>query len=160
MDEVSISNTPRVHRDQALMDLGRSFHDTMLGLHFLPSRQTFSSPTPLLLAAMLYCSSTRGSSDVAALASEYFIVLCNAISQLCIPGSLIGQQPDHPARAEEWAFQTVLGIILAGLLREGLSKETGIWISIAYRLLLEHCPPNIGERSLEWQRLMTGLQVR
>ena len=132
----------------------------MLGLHFLPSRQTFSSPTPLLLAAMLYCSSTRGSSEVALLASEYFSVLCNAISQLCIPGSVIGQQPEHPARAEEWAFQTILGIILAGLLREGLSKETGVWISIAYRLLLEHCPPNIGERSLEWQRLMTGLQVR
>jgi len=132
----------------------------MLGLHFLPSRQTFSSPTPLLLAAMLYCSSTRGSPEVAVLASGYFAVLCNAIGQLCIPGSLIGNQPEHPARAEEWAFQTILGIILAGLLREGVSRETGVWISIAYRLLLEHCPPDIGERSLEWQRLMTGLQVR
>lgn len=132
----------------------------MLGLHFLPSKQTFSSPTPLMLAAMLYCSSMRGSAEVAPLAPEYFNVLCIAISQLCVPLSEIGQQPEHPLRAEEWAFQTILGIILAGLLREGVSKETGVWISIAYRLMLEHCPPDMGERSLEWQRLFTGLQVR
>lgn len=136
-----------------------SFHDTMLGLHFLPSKQTFSSPTPLLLASMLYCSSTRGPNDVAIIASDYFTVLCNAIAQICMPSSAIGQGSGDPARVEEWAFQTILGIILAGLLREGISRETGIWISIAYRLILEHCPPIMDERSLEWQRLFTGLQV-
>lgn len=94
------------------------------------------------------------------LAPEYFTVLCNAIAQLCMPASAIGQDAKNPARAEEWAFQTILGIILSGLLREGISKETGIWISVAYRLILEHCPPIMDERSLEWQRLFTGLQVR
>ncbi|POR34787.1 Uncharacterized protein TPAR_05005 [Tolypocladium paradoxum] len=32
----------------------------MPGLHFPPSRQRFSSPQPLLLASVLYCSSVRG----------------------------------------------------------------------------------------------------
>ncbi|KAH6691379.1 hypothetical protein F5X68DRAFT_259455 [Plectosphaerella plurivora] len=150
---------PKIWEEPLIKHLWMTFHDTMLGLHFLPSKQTFSSPTPLMLAAMLYCSSMRGSAEVAVYASEFFSVLCIAISQLCIPGSDIGRQPEHPVRAEEWAFQTILGIILAGLLREGVSKETGVWISIAYRLMLEHCPPELDGRSLEWQRLFTGLQI-
>ncbi|OLN97757.1 hypothetical protein CCHL11_07951 [Colletotrichum chlorophyti] len=136
-----------------------SFHETMPGLHFLPTKQTFSSPRPLMLASMLYCSSIRGLPEVAVLASDYFAVLCNAISQLCIPQSEIGQAPDDLASAEEWAFQTVLGIILAGLLREAVVKETGVWISLAYRLILEHCPSTGDERSREWRRLFSGLQI-
>ncbi|KAK1461950.1 hypothetical protein CCUS01_01540 [Colletotrichum cuscutae] len=73
--------------------------------------------------------------------------------------SEVGKAPDDPASAEEWAFQTVLGIILAGLLREAVVKETGVWISLAYRLTLEHCPSNTDERSREWQRLFSGLQI-
>ncbi|KAK1994779.1 hypothetical protein LX36DRAFT_660218 [Colletotrichum falcatum] len=136
-----------------------SFHESMPGLHFLPTKQTFSSPRPLMLASMLYCSSIRGSPDVAVLAPDYFTVLCGAISQLCIPHSEIGQAPEHKESAEEWAFQTVLGIILAGLLREAVVKETGVWISLAYRLILEHCPSHTDERSREWRRLFSGLQI-
>ena len=136
------------------------FHDTMLGLHFMPSRQTFVSPTPLLLASMLYCSSARGSLETTGFAAEYLKVLYNAIAQLCIPGNEMSQQASDPTMIEKWPFQAILGIILAGLLREGVDKETGIWISVAYRLLLEHCPTNVDERSLEWQRLFSGLQVR
>lgn len=133
----------------------------MLGLHFMPSRHTFVSPTPLLLASMLYCSSIRGSLEVAEYASDYLMVLCNAIAQLCAPtGNVLYQQVPDPTMEEKWSFQAILGIILAGLLREGVSRETGIWISVAYRLLLEHCPPNVDERSLEWQKLFSGLQVR
>ncbi|KAI6778182.1 uncharacterized protein J7T54_002717 [Emericellopsis cladophorae] len=153
---------PKVSKDwgaMRLMNNTERFHDTMLGLHFLPSKQTFSSPTPLMLAAMLYCSSMRGSDQVVVHASEYFTVLCSAISQLCMPASEIGMAPKDPTAAEEWAFQTILGIILAGLLREGVIKETGIWISVAYRLILEHCPPYMDEKSLEWQKLFTGLQI-
>ncbi|KAH7176729.1 hypothetical protein EDB81DRAFT_773471 [Dactylonectria macrodidyma] len=155
----STNTSKDIWTESLIKRLWLTFHDTMLGLHFLPSKQTFSSPTPLLLASMLYCSSIRGSQDVVTLASEYFTVLCNAIAQLCMPASAIGQDAKDPARAEEWAFQTILGIILSGLLREGISKETGVWISIAYRLILEHCPPIMDERSLEWQRLFTGLQI-
>ncbi|KAL2684464.1 hypothetical protein Neosp_005542 [[Neocosmospora] mangrovei] len=104
-------------------------------------------------------STMRGAPADAELAPDYFSVLCIAISQLCVPSSIIGREPTEPKQSEEWAFQTILGIILAGLLREGISKETGIWISVAYRLILEHCPPSTGESSLEWQRLFTGLQI-
>ncbi|KAJ0144465.1 hypothetical protein CTA2_1152, partial [Colletotrichum tanaceti] len=136
-----------------------SFHETMPGLHFLPTKQTFSSPRPLMLASMLYCSSIRGPPEVAGLAPDYFAVLCGAISQLCMPQSEVGRAPEDRVSAEEWAFQTVLGIILAGLLREAVVRETGVWISLAYRLILEHCPSNTDERSREWRRLFSGLQI-
>jgi hypothetical protein len=90
------------------------------------------------------------------IAPRYFTVLCNAIGQLCVPGSEIGQTPDD---AEEWAFQTVLGIVLAGLLTEAHVRESGIWISVAYRLILQHCPAYVDESSREWRRLFSGVQI-
>ncbi|KAM5343909.1 hypothetical protein ACJ41O_012446 [Fusarium nematophilum] len=71
---------------------------------------------------MLYCSSIRGAPADAELAPDYFSVLCIAISQLCVPSSIIGREPTEPKQSEEWAFQTILGIILAGLLREGIRR--------------------------------------
>ncbi|KAF2097189.1 hypothetical protein NA57DRAFT_41415, partial [Rhizodiscina lignyota] len=150
---------PKAWQRDTIKQLWLTFHDSMPGLHFLTNKQTFSSPKPLLLASMLYCSSLRGAAEVAVLEPEYFKVLCNSISRLCIPGSEIGQIPEDPALAEEWAFQTILGIILAGLLKEAAVKETGIWIPIGYRLILEYSPPNTDERSREWQRLFAGLQI-
>ncbi|KAL2811438.1 hypothetical protein BJX63DRAFT_276562 [Aspergillus granulosus] len=140
----------------AVKELWSSFHDRMPGLHFLPRKQIFSAPHPLLLASMLYCSSVRGPPDVADLAPHYFSVLCSVISQLCVPGSEIGKMPDD---TEEWAFQTVLGIILAGLLTEATVRETGVWISIAYRLILEHCPAHIDDTSRKWRKLFSGVQI-
>lgn len=132
----------------------------MPGLHFLPSKQTFSAPRPVLLASILYCSCARGPPDLAELAPAYFTVLCHAIAQLSIPGSEIGRPPGGSAEAaEEWAFQTVLGIILGGLMTEGSVRETGLWIAIAYRLILEHCPPRLDARSREWRRLFSGVQI-
>ncbi|KAL4864135.1 hypothetical protein BDV12DRAFT_16924 [Aspergillus spectabilis] len=147
-----------IWRKGTVKDLWLAFHDRMPGLHFMPRKQTFSAPHPLLLASILYCSSVRGPPDVADLALHYFTVLCNAIAQLCIPSSEMGKTPDD---TEEWAFQTVLGIVLAGLLTEATVRETGIWISIAHRLILEHCPAqsNIAETSREWRRLFSGLQI-
>lgn len=131
----------------------------MPGLHFLPNRQKFSSPQPLLLASILYCSSLRGEPDMAALSPQYFTVLCNSIAQLSIPNSLLGDPPSDQQAAEEWAFQTVLGIILGGLLTEASKRETGIWISVAYRLILEHCPSHVDEKSREWRKLFSGIQI-
>lgn len=128
----------------------------MPGLHFMPRRQTFSTPQPILVASILHCSSMRGPPDTADLAPYYFAVLCNAIAQLCIPNSMISQPP---ADSEEWAFQTVLGIVIAGLLTEATVRETGIWISIAYRLILEHCPAHVEETSREWRKLFSGVQI-
>lgn len=122
----------------------------------MPHKQTFSAPHPILLASILYCSSVRGPPGVAELAPHYFTVLCNAIAQLCIPNSEMGRTPDD---SEEWAFQTVLGIVLAGLLNEATVRETGIWISVAYRLILEHSPAHIDESSRKWRKLFSGVQI-
>ncbi|KAL3456417.1 hypothetical protein BJX64DRAFT_41165 [Aspergillus heterothallicus] len=146
-----------IWRKGTVKELWSSFHDRMPGLHFMPHKQIFSAPHPLLLASMLYCSSVRGPPDIAAeLAHHYFTVLCGAISQLCMPESEIGKTPDD---TEEWAFQTVLGIIIAGLLTEATVRETGIWISIAYRLILEHCPAHIDDTSRKWRKLFSGVHI-
>ncbi|CAJ2508925.1 Uu.00g139510.m01.CDS01 [Anthostomella pinea] len=160
LEKISVPLTkPSIWRRSTIKHLWLAFHDRMPGLHFLPEKQTFSSPRPLLLASILYCSSARGPPDMAETAPQYFSVLCNAIAQLSVPNSEIGRPPENPQEAEEWAFQTVLGIILAGLLTEANIRETGIWISVAYRLILEHCPPHIDERSREWRKLFIGTQI-
>ncbi|PWY81640.1 hypothetical protein BO94DRAFT_558070 [Aspergillus sclerotioniger CBS 115572] len=145
-----------VWRKSTVKGLWLSFHDRMPGLHFMPRKQTFSAPQPLLVASILFCSSVRGPPDVAEQASHYLSVVCHAIAQLSIPGSEVGKVPGDP---EEWAFQTVLGLVLAGLLTEAVHRETGIWISIAYRLILENCPAHIDETSREWRKLFSGLQI-
>ncbi|KAL4781132.1 hypothetical protein BJX76DRAFT_350410 [Aspergillus varians] len=150
------SVAPLIWRKGTVRELWLAFHDRMPGLHFMPHKQTFSAPHPLLLASILYCSSVRGPPEVAELAPHYFTVVCNAIAQLCIPGSEMGKAPED---SEEWAFQTVLGIILAGLLTEATVRETGVWISVAYRLILEHCPAHVDDMSRKWSKLFSGLQI-
>ncbi|RHZ53575.1 Zn(II)2Cys6 transcription factor domain-containing protein [Aspergillus thermomutatus] len=145
-----------IWRKSTVKELWLSFHDRMPGLHFMPRKQTFSAPQPILVASILFCSSVRGPRDVAELAPHYFTVVCNAIAQLSIPGSEVGATPED---TEEWAFQTVLAIVLAGLLTEAIVRETGIWISIAYRLILEHCPAHIDDTSREWRKLFSGVQI-
>lgn len=128
-------------------------------LHFLPGRDKFLAPQPLLLAAMLYSSSMRSSIEYAHLAPQYLNIFCNAIAQLNVPGSEIGMPLSNPAAAEEYAFQTVMGLLLAALLNEGNVRETGLWISMAYRLTLEHCPPQVDERDCDWRKLFKGVQI-
>ncbi|KAL2886144.1 C6 finger domain-containing protein [Ceratocystis lukuohia] len=142
----TVNVSARIWDRGVIKALWRTFHDAMPGLHFLPSKQTFSSPRPLLLAGMLYCSSVRGSEEAAALSADYFE---------------IGTLPPDLREREEWAFQTILGLILAGLLREAINAETGLWISLAYRLLLDHCPSesDITVRGHEWRCLFSGLQI-
>jgi hypothetical protein len=138
----------------------RSTRLNITGLHFLPTKQTFSAPTPLLLASMLYVSSLRHSTpELAALSSDYFTVMCSAISELCIPPVAPENTAATALTSEESAFQDVLGIILAGLTCEASTKTTGVWISIGYRLILESCPKEAVERSREWRRIFSGLQV-
>ncbi|KAG5952883.1 hypothetical protein E4U53_007643 [Claviceps sorghi] len=153
------------HRDPSLWKrsnirhLWKTFHSKMPGLHFFPKAQKFSSPGPVLLAAMLYCSSVRGDPEYAALARGYSSILCCVIAQLSIPGSEVSSPLTQSDDSEQYAFQTVLGLVLAGLLSEGNVHETGIWISMAYRLVLEHCPPQIDEEYCDWRRLFSGVQI-
>jgi len=139
----------------------------MPGLHFLPNQQSFTSPTPLLLSSMLYISALHHpSSDLALLASDYFVVMCHAIAELSLPkpetlteDSQLETAKEAAARIEEWAFQDVLGLLLACLSADSSIRTTGIWISVGFRLVIEHCPIQVDDRSREWQKLFSGLQV-
>lgn len=142
-------------RRATIKRLWQSFHVAMPGLHFLPEKQVFTSPTPLLLVCILYCSSSRGSSDVAIFAPVYYSSLCKEISDLLLPA----RGWDGWAATEEWAYQAILGIIIATLLSEGSHDATGLWISVAYRLYLEWCPPQLSGTSRQWQKVFSGLQI-
>jgi len=139
----------------------------MPGLHFLPNQQSFSSPTPLLLSSMLYVSALHHpSADLALLAPDYFVVMCGAIAELSIPqpetpagGTETETAKEAAARIEEWAFQDVLGLLLACLSADSSIRTTGVWISIGFRIVVEYCPVQIDDRSREWQKLFSGLQV-
>ncbi|KAJ4295640.1 hypothetical protein N0V90_007653 [Kalmusia sp. IMI 367209] len=158
-NSANIAVPSKIWHQSVVGELWSTFHDRMPGLHFMPRKQTFSSPQPLLLAAILYCSSARGPPKTAELSTSYFRVLTNSIAHLLIPDSAFGRPPDRSCNVEEWAFQTVLGIVLAGLLNEASIPETGIWISVAYRLILEHCPAHVDETSREWRKLFSGVQI-
>jgi len=125
-----------------------SFYANMEGLHFQSERESSKNPTPLLLASILYVSALHhNSEDLAALAPEYFRATSSAIAELSIPTFLKRSTLQAtintnrtPPTTEETAFQNVLGLILAGLISEAFIDLTGIWISIGYRLTLDHCP--------------------
>ncbi|KAL2690486.1 hypothetical protein IWX47DRAFT_892004 [Phyllosticta citricarpa] len=140
--------------------LWTSFNENVPGLHFLSKKQDLSSPTPLLLASVLYVSALHHpSADVACLAPDYYILTCSAIADLSLPSAATARPSDDPLSGEQRAFQDVLGLILAGLVCEAFIKETGIWISVGYRLLLDHCPARVDDRSREWLGLFRGLQI-
>ncbi|KAN0090200.1 hypothetical protein V8E51_018779 [Hyaloscypha variabilis] len=144
-----------------------SFHKNIPGLHFLSKKKTSSTPTPLLLAAILYVSALHHSSpEFAALAPAYFVATCSAISELAVPiqatqrnesGTTLTEKAK--LSEEQKAFQNVLGLILAGLISEAFIETTGLWISMGYRLTLDFCPVHIDERSHEWRGLFSGLQI-
>jgi hypothetical protein len=138
----------------------------MEGLHFQSESEAFKNPTPLLLVATLYVSALHhASGELAALAPAYFQAACGAIAELSIPEGLTrpGMAPFGslipPLAAEQKAFQNVLGLILAGLVSEAFVHLTGIWITMGYRLVLDHCPVYIDESANKWRQLFSGLQV-
>ncbi|CAK7199393.1 hypothetical protein SEUCBS139899_002072 [Sporothrix eucalyptigena] len=169
----SPSNFPlRIWKKRTVGELWLAFHERMPGLHFMPRKQIFSAPQPLLLASILYCSSVRGPTETATeLAPHYFSILCHTISQLLVPESSVSSSIG--TSAEEWAFQTVLGIVLASLLTEASNRVVGLWISVAYRLILEHCPTDgpdgpsglpggtehADDGAREWRKLFSGVQI-
>lgn len=138
----------------------------MPGLRFLSKKKTSSTPTSLLLAAILYISALHHSSpESAALAPAYFVATCSAISELAVPvqaahriESGIVNTENAKLSEEQKAFQNVLGLILAGLISEAFIETTGLWISMGYRFNLDFYPVHIDERSHEWRGLFSGLQ--
>ncbi|KAK0109638.1 hypothetical protein ONS95_002319 [Cadophora gregata] len=157
----------RIWSRAVIKQLWLSFHKTMPGLHFLSKKKTSSTPTPLLLAAILYVSALHSPSpEFAALAPGFFVATCCAISELAVPIQAAPRAEQHDTNSEaaklnteQNAFQNVLGLILAGLISEAFIETTGLWISMGYRLTLDHCPVHIDERSHEWRGLFSGLQI-
>jgi hypothetical protein len=127
----------------------------------LADRKTFFTPTPLLLASILYISSLHhNSAEYASLAPGYFAATCSAIADLVIPSPAfdLGNSDDFEFKADEIAFNDILGLIMASLSSEAFIDATGSWISIGYRLLLDHCP-HMERGPLDWKGLFSGLQV-
>ncbi|KUJ15456.1 uncharacterized protein LY89DRAFT_113348 [Mollisia scopiformis] len=159
--------TPKIWSRDVIKQLWLSFHKNMPGLHFLSKKKTSSTPTPLLLAAILYVSALHHQSpDFAGLAPGYFVATCSAISELAVPiqaasrASKDGPNQEKTKLSEEQrGFQNVLGLILAGLISEAFIETAGLWITMGYRLTLDHCPVHIDERSHEWRGLFSGLQI-
>lgn len=139
-------------------------------LHFLTDRSAFGSPTPLLLASVLYIAALHHpSSDQASLITGYFAATCCAISELVTPAlyhtpvrSAPGwgrEQHDSRQSKRENAFRNILGLIMASLSSEAYIDATGSWIAMAYRIWLDHCPVDLTTTTQDWRCLFSGLQV-
>lgn len=153
------------HFECGFLTLHRFLNDLPL-LHFLDER-AFASPTPLLLASVLYISALRSPlAELTSNASGYFVATCSAIAELALPASVSSSRHSgskserHLNGKEEEAFHNILGLVLASLSSEAYIETTGSWISIAYRLLLDNCPGQVDEATHDWQGLFSGLQVR
>lgn len=149
-------------------DLPRFLNNLPL-LHFLKNRAVFASPTPLLLASVLYISALHHrSAELASMESGYFAATCSAIAELVMPRSILGSEPET-SNVDEWqcpsqtrnyaAFHNILGLIMASLSSEAYVDATGSWIAIAYRLWLDNCPSEVNSTTLNWKDLFSGLQV-
>ncbi|KAJ5681775.1 uncharacterized protein N7477_001715 [Penicillium maclennaniae] len=148
--------------------LWSSFLTNLPLLHFLQDRDAFASPTPLLLASILYISALHNqSSELAAMESGYFAAMCSTVAGLVTPSfhprsritevHIEGQ--DSPPVKRHKAFHNILGLIMASLSSEAYIEATGSWIAMAYRLWLDHCPSELDDSITDWRGLFSGLQV-
>lgn len=112
----------------------------------------------MLLASILYISALHHKpAEYASLAPGYFAATCSAIMDLVIPPAS-GLDQTSSSSVEERVFHNILGLIMASLSSEAFIETTGTWISIGYRLLLDHCPHQV-ETNQDWRGLFSGLQV-
>ncbi|KAI9036983.1 fungal specific transcription factor domain-containing protein [Aspergillus affinis] len=150
--------------------LWAKFLDNLPLLHFLKDQNAFSSPSPLLLASVLYISALHSpSAELASLAGGYLVAICSAIAELVIPSPLptllnwssanLRQHDPSSSREEQHVFQNILGLIMASLCSEAFVETTDKWIAIAYRLLLDHCPTAAESTAQDWPGLFSGIQV-
>ncbi|KAJ5778216.1 hypothetical protein N7520_001462 [Penicillium odoratum] len=144
--------------------LWTSFLNNLPLLHFLKDRDAFSSPTPLLLASVLYIAAlNHPSSEMGSLESGYFMATCCAIAELASSGLNPGLTPRNKQESLDTktrrAFCNILGLIMASLSSEAYVDTTGLWIAMGYRLWLDHCPSDLDDSTLDWRGLFSGLQV-
>lgn len=131
----------------------------MPGLHFFSGQVSFTHPTPLLAVSILYVSAAHyPSSDLASFQPVYFRAFARAVGALTRPDL---DQPFATSNAASCdRFDDVLGIILVGLLAIGWVDTVGMWVNVAYRLLLDGMAMERGKRLEEWKGLWEGLRVR
>ncbi|KAB8074849.1 hypothetical protein BDV29DRAFT_116141 [Aspergillus leporis] len=149
--------------------LWESFLNNLPLLHFLKDQKAFSSPSPLLLASVLYISALHSPvKELASLAGGYFMATCNAIAELITPtlpnavSRFISKQGDSDppsCKDEDKVFQNILGLIMASLISEAYIETTDKWIAIAYRLLLDRCTTDLDDTAQDWRGLFSGIQV-
>ncbi|KAK9580130.1 hypothetical protein V6Z90_008159 [Aspergillus fumigatus] len=143
-----------------------SFLNNLPLLHFVQDQSVLVSPSPLLLASVLYISAVHSPlPELASLAGGYFTAICSAISELVVPSARpgtsgwTGSHISSSSSAEHTVFQDILGLIMASLSCEAYIETTDKWIALAYRLLLDHCPSNLEDATYDWRRLFSGIQV-
>ncbi|PWY93607.1 hypothetical protein BO94DRAFT_347320 [Aspergillus sclerotioniger CBS 115572] len=150
--------------------LWHSFLNNLPLLHFLKDQSAFASPSPLLLASVLFISALHGPSrDLSEFTKGYFVAQCCAITELVNPDPLLclrdglEDTPGGPGQSlytdRSMIFHNILGLIMASLSSEAYVPTTGMWIAIAYRLLLDHTPRDVHDTTLNWAGLFSGLQV-
>ncbi|KAH3023782.1 hypothetical protein KXV89_009013 [Aspergillus fumigatus] len=142
-----------------------SFLNNLPLLHFVQDQSVLVSPSPLLLASVLYISAVHSPlPELASLAGGYFTAICSAISELVVPSARpgtsgwTGSHISSSSSAEHTVFQDILGLIMASLSCEAYIETTDKWIALAYRLLLDHCPSNLEDATYDWRRLFSGIQ--
>ncbi|KAJ5791573.1 transcriptional regulator family: Fungal Specific TF [Penicillium psychrosexuale] len=153
-----------------VQQLWSSFLKSLPLLHFLTDHSAFASPTPVLLASVLYISALHHpSARLASLDSEYCATMYSAIAELvtpCLRASYL-QVSEHkdeeqklsPQSKREKAFHDILGLIMASLSCEAYVGATGSWIAMAYRIWLDNCPAEMNSTTKDWRGLFSGLQV-
>ncbi|KAJ5412154.1 uncharacterized protein N7487_006513 [Penicillium crustosum] len=154
----------------AVQQLWSSFLKNLPLLHFLTDHSAFASPTPVLLASVLYISALHHPfGGLASLDSGYFAAMYSAIAELVTPSlhpsplQVLEQKNEEqnisPQAKREKAFHDILGLIMASLSCEAYVGATGSWIAMAYRIWLDHCPAEMNSTTKDWRALFSGLQV-
>ncbi|KAJ5788332.1 hypothetical protein N7457_003322 [Penicillium paradoxum] len=156
---------------RVVKQLWTSFINDLPLLHFLKDHGAFTSPTPVLLASVLYISALHHPpAGLSSLNSGYFTAICCAIAELATPRlhrrSLYAekktdeeQNAPTPQLKREDAFHDILGLIMACLGSEAYIETTGSWIAMAYRIWLDYLPTEMNSTTLDWRGLFSGLQV-
>ncbi|CAI7584131.1 unnamed protein product [Penicillium viridicatum] len=151
----------------AVQQLWSSFLKNLPLLHFLTDHSAFASPTPVLLASVLYISALHHPfGGLASLDSGYFAAMYSAIAELVTPSlhpSSLEQKDEEQNISQqakrEKAFHDILGLVMASLSCEAYVCATGSWIAMAYRIWLDHCPAQMNSTTKDWRALFSGLQV-
>ncbi|KAJ5964426.1 uncharacterized protein N7479_004302 [Penicillium vulpinum] len=153
-----------------VQQLWSSFLKNLPLLHFLTDHSAFASPTPVLLASVLYISALHHPfAGLTSLESGYFAAIHSTIAELVTPClhrsslQVLAQKEEEqnvfPQSKREKAFHDILGLIMASLSCEAYVDATGSWIAMAYRIWLDHCPAEMNSNTQDWRGLFSGLQV-